>query len=109
MDTSNPPAGWVRLRTESKEIYWERTGRIDRKRLGDLLGDALVTTAVRETAAGAVKLDEVLRWGGSVVPVVDQRDRFVKGIDREATAATIGAKPKPPKAKARNLKGHAVS
>jgi hypothetical protein len=87
-----PPPGWVELRTDYGEAYWEHAGWVNVDRLRGLLGDALVDAAIHEDQTGAVELDAVLRWRGPVVPVIDSRGGFVKGIDREATAATIGTK-----------------
>lgn len=86
----HPPPGWVELHTAEGESYWEHAAWISQARLRTLLDRALVVTALQESTTGSVDLEKVIRWGGPVVPVIDNRGAFVRGIDREATAATLG-------------------
>lgn len=105
-----PPPGWVRLRSSAmsgKQPYWECASWIDSERLHNILGPALVSDAVHESPNGAVELDPVLVWDGPVVPVIDERDGFVRGIDRAATvhAQMAGELPaRPPRRSGRSRK-----
>jgi hypothetical protein len=79
-----PPAGWVEL---GNPAYWEYASWLQVDALHKILGSALDSGAVQRSAEGTVDLEDVLVWGGPIVPIVDRQNRFIEGVDRAATVA----------------------
>jgi hypothetical protein len=77
---------WVPVRSKSGQLHAEHASWIkDASHLVSLLGDALDTSRVIQTAARKEKdfQTEVLRFGKPFTPIVDQTDQFRRLVDRQ--------------------------